>query len=107
MKVGGEERLVPDLDPYLVPLSVKGWHDRIGFIVDPLFDSAVAAGATFLDPTESLCLDGECPLVDPAGWPTYVNSDHLSLPFVEVYASFIDVTVGLSGVAREPREYCV
>eukprot|EP01052_Picozoa_sp_SAG31_P031821 SAG31_NODE_3416_length_4302_cov_5.168451_1_plen_947_part_00 len=107
MKNAAKQRTVPDLEPYLRPHNVTEWNTRIGFISDPLVRAAAIAGAVVLDPTSTLCLEGRCPLVDPAGWPTFLDNHHLSPTFVEVYASFLDVTVGLQGVARQPKEYCV
>jgi hypothetical protein len=107
MKMGGANKLVPDLTPYLAPHKVADWDARIGFIAEPLFAAAEAAGAVLLDPASSLCLNGLCPLVDPAGWPAFDDSHHLSPTYTEVYGSFLDVTVELQGVARQPHEYCV
>ena len=96
---------MPDLTPYLAPRKVADWDARIGFIAEPLFAAAEAAGAVLLDPTSSLCLNGLCPLVDPTGWPAFDDSHYLSPTYTEVYGSFLDVTVGLQGVARQPHDH--
>lgn len=51
-------------------------------------------GATVLDPFDTLCANGRCPLVDRHGAPTYKDTAHITASFSREAATFIDVTLG-------------
>jgi hypothetical protein len=51
-------------------------------------------GATVLDPFDTLCANGRCPLVDRHGAPTYKDTAHITATFSREAAAFIDVTLG-------------
>jgi hypothetical protein len=99
-------KLVRDIDRYVAPLSVEEAYGRAHFVVEPILKAARRAGAVILDPTSSMCLDGLCPVIDPAGYPAFFDSDHYRSSYMAAYGSFLDVTVGIHD-ARKPVDYCV
>eukprot|EP01047_Picozoa_sp_COSAG01_P043765 COSAG01_NODE_3908_length_5556_cov_3.550852_1_plen_192_part_00 len=98
-------RLEEDLTPYVSPFNATIWHELIGFVADPLLNASAAAGATLLDATKTMCRDGMCPRIDPAGYAAYFDLHHVSSWFAEVYGGFLDETVGVTD-APQPRQYC-
>jgi len=103
--VGEDRELVDDLE-VLKPFNVSDFRASTSYVVRPLLDAAEEVGAVVLYPDSTICLDGLCPTIDPAGWPALKDGDHYRWGFVEVYGGFLDVTVGLE-VSNSPGEYCV
>jgi peptidoglycan/LPS O-acetylase OafA/YrhL len=58
-----------------------------------LRETAARHGATVLDPFDSFCAAGRCPLVDASGAPLYRDSAHLRAAHAREAAQFIDATL--------------
>lgn len=65
---------------------------RYGAIQDDIARVAREAGATVIDPIESLCSADRCPSVDPKGEPMYRDEEHLRPAFVRNYLLYLDET---------------
>ncbi len=55
-----------------------------------LKQAALRAGATVLDPLDSLCAERACPAVTEEGEPIYLDEDHLRPFYVREHAAFLD-----------------
>jgi peptidoglycan/LPS O-acetylase OafA/YrhL len=99
--------LVENAAPHVQPLSSALYYNATGFIATPLLDAAVAAGAVLLDPSDSMCHNGYCPVLDPAGYRAFLDSDHYRPGFIREYGSFLDVAFNVHGIAPRPTEYCL
>lgn len=56
-------------------------------------DAAAHAGAIVINPMDSMCQDGLCPVVTSDGEPVFKDSSHIRPSYVRRYARFIDETV--------------
>ncbi len=58
-----------------------------------------ATGATVIEPADTLCQNGTCPVLDEAGAPLYTDSIHMRPTYARRAASFLDQAM-LGGRAR-------
>eukprot|EP01046_Picozoa_sp_COSAG06_P020158 COSAG06_NODE_1466_length_9367_cov_6.526651_2_plen_178_part_00 len=89
------------------PISASEYYQRTAFVLDPLYETAEAAGAILLDPTSSMCHGDLCPTVDAQGFPTSQTTS-ISIKATCRFGSFLDVTAGME--EQDPPtsdEYCV
>ena len=106
--VSGAGELVSNFAEQLAPVSFGEFWNDTAFLLTPVLDAASEAGATILDPASTMCIDAQCPLLDPAGWPALKDCDHYRPAYVEAYAGFLDKTAGVDEtLVHLPSVYCV
>ena len=66
---------------------------------DRLKQLALNAGATVIDPLDTLCTNGRCPIIANRR-PVYVDTHHLSATYVKNHADFMDPLVFEDGQSR-------
>ena len=64
-------------------------------VAQRLTEIAHSAGATILDPMDSVCQTGECRTLAPDGLPVYVDNSHLRPAYVREHVTFLDPIVSL------------
>ena len=76
-----------------ITFDLNAFRVKYGKTQDDLRTLAAATGATAIDPFETLCKDGTCPVIDAAGDPLYLDNNHPRNSYVRASASFIDITL--------------
>ena len=69
------------------------WDHRNAWIAERLAALARDTGATFIDPTPSLCTPAVCPAVTADGEPIYRDAAHLRAAFVREHVDYLDALV--------------
>jgi SGNH domain-containing protein len=69
------------------------WDRRNTWIAERLAMVARDTGATFVDPTPSLCTPAVCPAVTADGEPIYRDAAHLRAAFVRDYVDYLDAII--------------
>jgi len=64
-------------------------------VAQRIAEIAHSAGATILDPMDSVCQTGECRTLAPDGLPVYVDNSHLRPAYVREHVTFLDPIVSL------------
>jgi peptidoglycan/LPS O-acetylase OafA/YrhL len=76
-----------------ITFDLNAFRVKYGKTQDDLRTLAVANGATAIDPFETFCNGGTCPVLDAAGDALYADSNHPRNSYVRASASFIDATL--------------
>jgi hypothetical protein len=76
-----------------ITFDLNAFNVKFGKTQDDLRTLAAATGATAIDPFETLCRGGTCPVIDAAGDALYIDNNHPRNSYVRESASFIDVTL--------------
>jgi hypothetical protein len=84
-----------------VAFDLNAFRVRYGKIQDDLRTIAAANGATAVDPFETFCSGGTCPVLDAAGDALYVDSNHPRNSYVRASASFIDATLVPNSIGKD------
>lgn len=96
--------IAPETDPmqrlsrglfYAIPSDIQSfplskYSEQYNGIISRLKNIAHATGAIILDPTDSICPNGQCQLLHGEGLPTYKDSCHLTATYARSHALFID-----------------
>ena len=70
-----------------ITFDLNAFRIKYGKTQHDLRTLAVANGATAIDPFETFCNDGICPVLDAAGDPLYLDSNHPRNSYVRASAS--------------------
>jgi peptidoglycan/LPS O-acetylase OafA/YrhL len=84
-----------------ITFDLNAFRVRYGKIQDDLRTLAAANGATPIDPFESFCNGGACPVLDAAGDALYVDNNHPRNSYVRASASFIDATLVPNSIGKD------
>jgi hypothetical protein len=74
-------------------LARADWDRRNTWIAERLATVARETGATFVDPTPSLCTPAVCPAVTADGEPIYRDAAHLRAAFVREHVDYLDAII--------------
>ncbi len=88
------------------PQAIATYNEQEAYILKPLYDSAVEAGAILVDPTDTLCKNGLCPVIDPDGHPAFKDGHHYCPAYMARYGQFLDKLVGVSN-GPNATKYCI
>jgi hypothetical protein len=80
------------------PLDRRKWAAGTSGYLDRIKQAARTAGATVIDPVESLCNASDCPAITADGEPIYRDIAHLRASFVRDRVTYLDDA--LTGGAR-------
>jgi len=58
-----------------------------------LKELAINTGAKIIDPLDTFCVNGICPVIDKDGNPLYKDAGHITAKYARTKASFIDATL--------------
>jgi peptidoglycan/LPS O-acetylase OafA/YrhL len=75
------------------PVRLSALLSRYGSVEARLSAAADDAGATVIRPTDYLCSNDACPIVDARGQPMYIDASHLRPSYVRKHATFIDAVM--------------
>ena len=84
-----------------ITFDLNAFRVSYGKTQDDLRTLAVANGATPIDPFETLCSGGTCPVIDAAGDPLYLDNNHPRGSYIRASASYIDATLVPNSIATE------
>jgi hypothetical protein len=85
-----------------IPVHLSHLLARYGKFEEQLKAVAIEAGAKVIVPTEWLCVDDLCPVVDGAGEPVYMDATHLRPAYVRKRATFVDAVLGVGVNGKAP-----
>jgi peptidoglycan/LPS O-acetylase OafA/YrhL len=84
-----------------ITFDLNAFRARYGKIQDDLRTIAAANGATAIDPFETFCNGGTCPVLDAAGDALYLDTNHPRNSYVRASASFIDATLVPNSIGKD------
>ena len=78
---------------HIAPFDLNGYFARHAQARQRLLEIARATGATAIEPADTLCSDGKCPVLDATGVPLYTDSVHMRPRYARAAATFLDQTM--------------
>ncbi len=76
-----------------ITFNINGFLKNVGPVHTRLRELAMRTGVKIIDPLDTFCVNGICPVIDKYGNPLYKDSGHLTAKYARSKASFIDATL--------------
>jgi len=73
--------------------NINGFLKLVNPVHTKLIALAISTGAKIIDPLDTFCVNGICPIIDKDGNPLYKDSGHITASYARAKASFIDITL--------------
>jgi peptidoglycan/LPS O-acetylase OafA/YrhL len=76
-----------------ITFNINRFQQNVKLAHSRLRELAMRTGAHVIDPLDTFCVDGICPIIDKDGNPLYKDSGHITASYARAKASFIDITL--------------